>query len=166
MVRALCRFDINLVQTVAPGWRQIESEMALDLITIPAVSALVQRALDWTEEQLRGNMRSTPRLFAVKTGFYYRCSSTGTNVVVHLTVGYKSTTGQSDVSSNLDANHSQHGGQDNPTLWGYLSQTLVWTTVQDMQNVNRAWNMVFLYASLLGTGTVQQQNNMIDLLAH
>ena len=31
---------INLVQTVAPGWRQIESEMALDLITIPAVSAL------------------------------------------------------------------------------------------------------------------------------
>ena len=40
MVRALCRFDINLVQTVAPGWRQIESEMALDLITIPAVSAL------------------------------------------------------------------------------------------------------------------------------
>ena len=43
MVRALCRFDIiiNLVQTVAPGWRQIESEMALDLITIPAVSALL-----------------------------------------------------------------------------------------------------------------------------
>ena len=40
MVRALCRFDINLVQTVAPGWRQIESEMALDLNTIPAVSAL------------------------------------------------------------------------------------------------------------------------------
>ena len=40
MVRALCRFDINLVQTVAPGWRQIESEMALDLIAIPAVSAL------------------------------------------------------------------------------------------------------------------------------
>ena len=40
MVRALCRFDINLVQTVAPGWRQIESEMALDLIKIPAVSAL------------------------------------------------------------------------------------------------------------------------------
>ena len=39
MVRALCRFDINLVQTVAPGWRQIESEMALDLIAIPAVSA-------------------------------------------------------------------------------------------------------------------------------
>ena len=37
MVRALCR--LNLVQTVAPGWRQIESEMALDLITIPAVSA-------------------------------------------------------------------------------------------------------------------------------
>ena len=33
---------INLVQTVAPGWRQIESEMALDLITIPAVSALPQ----------------------------------------------------------------------------------------------------------------------------
>ena len=40
MVLALCRFDINLVQTVAPGWRQIESEKALDLITIPAVSAL------------------------------------------------------------------------------------------------------------------------------
>ena len=32
---------INLVKTVAPGWRQIESEMALDMITIPAVSALV-----------------------------------------------------------------------------------------------------------------------------
>ena len=31
---------INLVQTMAPGWRQIESEKALDLITIPAVSAL------------------------------------------------------------------------------------------------------------------------------
>ena len=31
---------INLVQTMAPGWRQIESEVALDLITIPAVSAL------------------------------------------------------------------------------------------------------------------------------
>ena len=41
MVWALCRFDINLVQTVAPGWRQIESEMALDLLIIPAVSALV-----------------------------------------------------------------------------------------------------------------------------
>ena len=42
MVRALCRFDtgINLVQTVAPDWRQIESLMALDLIIIPAVSAL------------------------------------------------------------------------------------------------------------------------------
>ena len=33
---------INLVQTMAPGWRQIESEVALDLITIPAVSALGQ----------------------------------------------------------------------------------------------------------------------------
>ena len=32
---------INLVQTMAPGWRQIVSEVALDLITIPAVSALV-----------------------------------------------------------------------------------------------------------------------------
>ena len=32
---------INLVKTVAPGWRQIESEMALDLNTIPAVSALL-----------------------------------------------------------------------------------------------------------------------------
>ena len=31
---------INLVQTMAPGWRQIVSEVALDLITIPAVSAL------------------------------------------------------------------------------------------------------------------------------
>ena len=41
MVRALCRFDINLVQTMAPGWRQIVSEVALDLITIPVVSALV-----------------------------------------------------------------------------------------------------------------------------
>ena len=120
-----------------------------------------QRALDWTEEELRGNMRSTPRLLAVKMD-YYRCSSTGTNVIVHLRVVYEYTAGQSDVSSNLDANHSQHGGQDNPTLWGYLSQTLVWTTV--LQNVNRAWNMMLLYASLLGTGTVQQQNNMIDLL--
>ena len=33
---------INLVQTMAPGWRQIESEVALDLITIPAVSALAR----------------------------------------------------------------------------------------------------------------------------
>ena len=32
---------INLVQTVAPDWRQIESLMALDLIIIPAVTALV-----------------------------------------------------------------------------------------------------------------------------
>ena len=32
---------INLVQTMAPGWRQIVSEVALDLITIPAVSALL-----------------------------------------------------------------------------------------------------------------------------
>ena len=39
MVRALCRFD-KLVQTVLPDWRQIESKMALDMITIPAVSAL------------------------------------------------------------------------------------------------------------------------------
>ena len=31
---------INLVQTMAPGWRQIVSEVALDLITIPVVSAL------------------------------------------------------------------------------------------------------------------------------
>ena len=31
---------INLVQTVAPDWRQIESLMALDLIVIPAVIAL------------------------------------------------------------------------------------------------------------------------------
>ena len=31
---------INLVQTVAPDWRRIESLMALDLIKIPAVSAL------------------------------------------------------------------------------------------------------------------------------
>ena len=31
---------INLVQTMAPGWRQIVSEVALDLITIPGVSAL------------------------------------------------------------------------------------------------------------------------------
>ena len=36
---------INLVQTMAPGWRQIESEVALDLITIPAVSALPQPCL-------------------------------------------------------------------------------------------------------------------------
>ena len=35
---------INLVQTMAPGWRQIVSEVALDLITIPAVSALAQAA--------------------------------------------------------------------------------------------------------------------------
>ena len=35
---------INLVQTMAPGWRQIVSEVALDLITIPAVSALVWTA--------------------------------------------------------------------------------------------------------------------------
>ena len=33
---------INLVQTMGPGWRQIVSEVALDLITIPAVSALVE----------------------------------------------------------------------------------------------------------------------------
>ena len=32
---------INLVQTVAPDWRRIESLMALDLIKIPAVSALL-----------------------------------------------------------------------------------------------------------------------------
>ena len=32
---------INLVQTMAPGWRQIVSEVALDLITIPVVSALL-----------------------------------------------------------------------------------------------------------------------------
>ena len=31
---------INLVQTVSPNWRRIESLMALDLIKIPAVSAL------------------------------------------------------------------------------------------------------------------------------
>ena len=31
---------INLVQTAAPDWRQIESLMALDLIKIPAISAL------------------------------------------------------------------------------------------------------------------------------
>ena len=36
---------INLVQTMAPGWRQIVSEVALDLITIPAVSALALSAL-------------------------------------------------------------------------------------------------------------------------
>ena len=35
---------INLVQTMAPGWRQIVSEVALDLITIPVVSALVTAA--------------------------------------------------------------------------------------------------------------------------
>ena len=40
MVRALCRFDINLVQTVVPDWRQIELLMALDFIIIPAVTAL------------------------------------------------------------------------------------------------------------------------------
>ena len=32
---------INLVQTAAPDWRQIESLMALDLIIIPAVIALL-----------------------------------------------------------------------------------------------------------------------------
>ena len=57
MVLALCRFDINLVQTVAPGWRQIESEMALDLNTIPAVSALGQSSgrarLEFEPNQLR-----------------------------------------------------------------------------------------------------------------
>ena len=36
---------INLVQTMAPGWRQIVSEVALDLITIPAVSALGRAGL-------------------------------------------------------------------------------------------------------------------------
>ena len=36
---------INLVQTMAPGWRQIVSEVALDLITIPAVSALLRGGL-------------------------------------------------------------------------------------------------------------------------
>ena len=41
MVWALCRFDtINLVQTVAQDWRQIESAMALDLIIIPAITEL------------------------------------------------------------------------------------------------------------------------------
>ena len=45
MVRALCRFDINLVQTVVPDWRQIELLMALDLIIIPAVSALTPTAI-------------------------------------------------------------------------------------------------------------------------
>ena len=40
---------INLVQTMAPGWRQIVSEVALDLITIPAVSALVQSVLGCTD---------------------------------------------------------------------------------------------------------------------
>ena len=40
---------INLVQTMAPGWRQIVSEVALDLITIPAVSALVPVAPVWQQ---------------------------------------------------------------------------------------------------------------------
>ena len=35
---------INLVQTVALNWLQIESLMALDLIIIPAVTALVRAA--------------------------------------------------------------------------------------------------------------------------
>ena len=67
----------------------------------------VQRAFDWTEEELRSNMWSTLRLFAVKTGFYrysskwYKCGGTPP-------VGYEYTTVQSDVSSNLDANHSHH----------------------------------------------------------
>ena len=43
MVQALCRFDINLVQTVVPDWRQIELLMALDLIIISAVGALPWR---------------------------------------------------------------------------------------------------------------------------
>ena len=33
---------VNLVQTAAPDWRQIESLMALDLIIIPAVTALTR----------------------------------------------------------------------------------------------------------------------------
>ena len=41
MVRALCRFDINLVQAMAPIWRQwFTSDSGLSLLTIPAVSAL------------------------------------------------------------------------------------------------------------------------------
>ena len=44
---------INLVQTMAPGWRQIVSEVALDLITIPVVSALPQAALSSGDKQLR-----------------------------------------------------------------------------------------------------------------
>ena len=129
----------------------------------------VQRALDWSEEELRGNMRSTPRLLAVKMD-YYRCSSTGTNVIVHLRVVYEYTAGQSDVSSNLDANHSQHvvktippSGATCHKLWFEPQCKLL--QLQDLQNVNRAWNNIVLsYASLLGTGTIQQQNNMIDLL--
>ena len=75
MVRALCRFDIiginlvfdiigiNLVQTMAPGWRQIESEVALDLITIPAVSALVVPVLIilFLQRQLRHQLNDLHR---------------------------------------------------------------------------------------------------------
>ena len=44
---------INLVQTIAPGWRQIESEVALDLITIPAVFALGKTGGDWSWRRRR-----------------------------------------------------------------------------------------------------------------
>ena len=46
---------INLVQTMAPGWRQIVSEVALDLITIPAVSALVVGG----DSEERGDVRDS-----------------------------------------------------------------------------------------------------------
>ena len=45
---------INLVQTMAPGWRQIVSEVALDLITIPGVSALVPPGSPVAEETTSG----------------------------------------------------------------------------------------------------------------
>ena len=48
---------INLVQTMAPGWRQIVSEVALDLITIPAVSALPSPDRCEVIDQILGDLR-------------------------------------------------------------------------------------------------------------
>ena len=47
---------INLVQTMAPGWRQIVSEVALDLITIPAVSALPPPPPAWKRKLTHGEV--------------------------------------------------------------------------------------------------------------
>ena len=56
---------INLVQTMAPGWRQIVSEVALDLITIPAVSALGRPPLHTTPSSLYWTINSRPPLYFI-----------------------------------------------------------------------------------------------------